>query len=47
MPSASWGTSSWPGRQIDALEEQKHLRGSERGAFAARRAAQVAASMPR
>ena len=32
---------------IDALEEQKHLRGSERGAFAARRAAQVAASMPR
>ena len=33
--------------RMDALEEQKHLRGPERGAFAARRAAQVAASMPR
>ena len=31
--------------EIDALEEQKHLRGSERGAFAAERAARVAASL--
>ena len=30
---------------IDALEEQKHLRGAERGAFAAERAARVAAAM--
>ncbi len=31
--------------QIDPLEEQKHLRGAERGAFAAERAAQVAAAI--
>ena len=31
--------------QIDRLEEQIHLRGAERGAFAAQRAAQVAAAL--
>ena len=33
--------------EIDALEEQKHLRGAERGAFAAERAARVAAAATR
>ena len=38
-------TRSSSGPQIDPLEEQTHLRGAERGAFAAERAARAAAAV--